>query len=154
MHFPPLLVAHWVRSLFENSRKWQCHSLCHFRWEKPWGLSSVPSTRTTKQLHVISHIMALPDSLQRHHQLPVPPCVGAPALIHLAGWAVSEWAKDTGWLQCQKSSYSHLVLKNHSHMNSNSGSIFLLISLLSTQFTHLLVGFNSIFFWLSLDSDL
>lgn len=74
------------------------------------------------------------------------------------GWVGSLWMGQRHWLpSVPEEQLQPFVLKNHSQVNNNSGSIFLhLTSLLSTQFTHLLVGdlcsllgFNSLFSFLA-----
>lgn len=153
MQFPPLLAAHWVRSVFENIRKWQCHLLYHFRWETPWGLSSVPSGRTTKGLHVIESHRGSTSFSPKTPPIPCAIMCGSTNL-DTPGWVGSLWMGQRPCLtSVPEEQLQPFVLENHSHVNSNSGSIFLLTSLLSTQFTHMLVGdlcsllgFNYLFF--------
>lgn len=136
--FFPLLAAHCVRSVFENSRKQQCHLVYNFRWQTSWVCPQSHQQEQLKDCTSWSHLMALLHSLQRHHQLPVPSWQSIS--LDTPGWVGSLWMGLRHWLTPVPEEQKSIRVKNHSHINSNSGSIFLLTSLLSTQLIHLLVG--------------
>lgn len=111
MHFP-LLAAHWVRSIFEKSRKWQCHLLYHFRWQTPRGWFSVPSMRTTKGLHTTeSHHGSIPVS----PETPPTPCaiMCGSSSLDTPGWVGRLWMGQTHGLAVPEEQLQPFVLKTH-----------------------------------------